>query len=512
MGSNRSNRLRGDLDVQLGIRKCSELPTRPWSCGPAVVIVLALVIGVGCKREKLQELDAQGQREAKECGEPGNPPPPPPPGFAGSGVHIDYDRSVPRPDHTKGVDTDYMNKLVRDPGLLEQVYHDASLGHARASWLTCHWEVVARNSGRNLARYLASLRCQTVAGCTVRFGKLPLSQKTASGSRLLGYVVSEYESEARKHQLRQELIVHGLGLLGIKAAMRIKPAPVRSIRSNRPAGRGPRGCFAAGTVVHGARGKVAIETVEPGDRILTRDPITGKISSRRVSETFVVAGLDQMALTLEHADGTTELLRTTAEHPFWAVRHGRTGWTQAGDLDSGDGLLARDGSPVRVLARRRHLADEPVYNLAVEDHHTFLVGDAGVWVHNKPMRNPGPGSWQTVKEGMSARAATYQEQITGTSVNNVYVVRGVRFDGFKNGTLLDAKGPGYAKFVHNGTFEEWFRGKEGLLTQAKNQVRVAEGTPVVWHVAEREIVPLFRKLLRAEGVRGIEVVHTAVKP
>jgi len=42
---------------------------------------------------------------------------------------------------------------------------------------------------------------------------------------------------------------------------------------------------------------------------------------------------------------------------------------------------------------------------------------------------------------MSARAAAYQEQITGQAIGSVYRVNGVKFDGFADGVLQDAKGP-----------------------------------------------------------------------
>jgi hypothetical protein len=52
---------------------------------------------------------------------------------------------------------------------------------------------------------------------------------------------------------------------------------------------------------------------------------------------------------------------------------------------------------------------------------------------------------------MSRRAARYQQQISGRPVDEAYWVGGthskaggVKFDGFQDGVLLEAKGPGYA--------------------------------------------------------------------
>ena len=67
----------------------------------------------------------------------------------------------------------------------------------------------------------------------------------------------------------------------------------------------------------------------------------------------------------------------------------------------------------------------------------------------------GPGEWQVVNEAMSDRAAAYQEQITGVS-GKAYVVKGVRFDDYTAEGLVDAKGPGYAGFVSEGRFQDWW--------------------------------------------------------
>jgi hypothetical protein len=42
----------------------------------------------------------------------------------------------------------------------------------------------------------------------------------------------------------------------------------------------------------------------------------------------------------------------------------------------------------------------------------------------------------------------------------VYRVNGVKFDGYANGVLQEAKGPGYAQFVRNGEFQPWFLSAE----------------------------------------------------
>ncbi len=122
-----------------------------------------------------------------------------------------------------------------------------------------------------------------------------------------------------------------------------------------------------------------------------------------------------------------------------------------------------------------------------------------------------PGQWIPVNEHMPARAAQYQTQITGREPGWAYVVDGVNFDGYLNGTLLEAKGPGYDRFLTpNGEFLDWFSGEDALLNQARNQVRVAGGVPIEWHVAELRAYNAISRLL--VDYQSIQVIHTPFLP
>lgn len=123
---------------------------------------------------------------------------------------------------------------------------------------------------------------------------------------------------------------------------------------------------------------------------------------------------------------------------------------------------------------------------------------------------------------MSRRAARYQEQISGRPASEAYWVGGqsttaggVKFDGYRDGVLLEAKGPGYAnKFDGSLRPERWFElsGAESLIVQAQRQIRVANGVPIQWHVAEKKAADAIRNLLAGRGLRAIEVIHTPILP
>jgi len=108
---------------------------------------------------------------------------------------------------------------------------------------------------------------------------------------------------------------------------------------------------------------------------------------------------------------------------------------------------------------------------------------------------------------MSARAAAYQAQVTGRAAGSVYTVNGVKFDGFIDGVLQDAKGPGYATFVRNGQFQPWFQGADELASQAQRQIAAAGGTPITWSVAEADAATAINHLFESRGISGISVVH-----
>ncbi|MFL5350151.1 MAG: Tox-REase-5 domain-containing protein [Hyalangium sp.] len=148
----------------------------------------------------------------------------------------------------------------------------------------------------------------------------------------------------------------------------------------------------------------------------------------------------------------------------------------------------------------------------------IILHRAGDAAKGQPAAPEGPGEWGPANESMSKRSARYQEQITGHSTSEAYWVGGkdlksggVKLDGFKDGTLLDAKGPGYAnKFNDNLTPKPWFKesGARQLIKQAQRQLKAASGVPIRWHVAEQKAADAIRELLKGEKVRGIEVVYT----
>ncbi len=119
-----------------------------------------------------------------------------------------------------------------------------------------------------------------------------------------------------------------------------------------------------------------IEEIEVGDEVWAYNSETGETEFKEVLNVWVKE-TDEI-LHLETSDGET--IDTTSNHPFYVEDEG---WVAAGDLEIGDTLVTADGDEVEVTDVEIEKLAEPVlvYNLEVEDFHTYFVGEYGVLVH-----------------------------------------------------------------------------------------------------------------------------------
>lgn len=136
-----------------------------------------------------------------------------------------------------------------------------------------------------------------------------------------------------------------------------------------------RHCFTARTVVATPRGPRRIDELAMGDLVVGRDEKTGEQRACTVASV-----LSRMVGGLVIVEIDEESIETTAEHPFWVAG---SGWTRAGDLVPGDQVRKLDNTWSRVRATRVVAGGVLVYNLTVDETHTFFVGAGGIWVHNK---------------------------------------------------------------------------------------------------------------------------------
>jgi RHS repeat-associated protein len=143
-----------------------------------------------------------------------------------------------------------------------------------------------------------------------------------------------------------------------------------------------KACFVAGTMVWasvaGGADLAPIESLAPGDVVAAIDASTGEVGWEKVSTVYEreVAGF--LDLRLVSDDGRSEHLGVTHEHPF-LLENG--GFVAAGHLRPGDRIY-RDGVQLTVAGAAEVDDFQTVYNLEVDNRHTYAVGELGAWVHN----------------------------------------------------------------------------------------------------------------------------------
>ncbi len=140
-----------------------------------------------------------------------------------------------------------------------------------------------------------------------------------------------------------------------------------------------KACFAAGTPLLTPVGSRPIEELQIDDLVLSRDEYNpeGPVVARRVVKLF------QNYSPLLDVHVGRHAIRTTAEHPFWVIGKG---WTDAHQIVIGDLLLGADGECTAVEAIDGPKEPAHVYNVEVEEYHTYFVGSTvwgfAVWAHN----------------------------------------------------------------------------------------------------------------------------------
>jgi hypothetical protein len=111
-------------------------------------------------------------------------------------------------------------------------------------------------------------------------------------------------------------------------------------------------------------------------------------------------------------------------------------------------------------------------------------------------------------KGWSARAIEFQEHVTGVKAGTALEVNGVKFDGIRGNTLLEAKN-GYNNWISSktGEFYNSFKGKDGLLNQARRQLEAAKGADLEWHFSNQKALDATKSLFEKNGIKeGIKYV------
>jgi Holliday junction resolvase-like predicted endonuclease len=143
-------------------------------------------------------------------------------------------------------------------------------------------------------------------------------------------------------------------------------------------------CFTGETRILTRRGWVRMDELTEADEVASaqeHDP------SRPVEFKPVLELYHFPPARICHVHVKGQVIRTTPAHPFYVWGKG---WMAAKELLPGDRLRSHDGRMVTVDEVFDSETEEPVYNCAIADYHTYFVGASewgfSVWAHNKCSR------------------------------------------------------------------------------------------------------------------------------
>lgn len=176
------------------------------------------------------------------------------------------------------------------------------------------------------------------------------------------------------------------GMLGTAAAAKL------AMPSMRGGGRclTPNSFTGETAVVMADGSRKAIKDIEVGDQVLATDPETGERGPRKVTALIESSGHKQLVdISIANQGGSTDsFVSATEGHPFWVADSQE--WVDAGQLRTGQWLQTSAGTWVQISAVRSYDETTTVYNLTVDDLHTYHVssGEATALVHNTGGKGP----------------------------------------------------------------------------------------------------------------------------
>jgi hypothetical protein len=165
-------------------------------------------------------------------------------------------------------------------------------------------------------------------------------------------------------------------------------------------------CFVAGTLVQTSTGLKPIETFVGGELVWSRNDQTGQEQLQSVMGTVATPSQKVWALEVKNEAGQTETITASEEHPFWVET---IGWQKTTALSAGQVLRSQSNAPLYVVSVQEQPQLQTVYNIEVQNFHTYHVGELGVWVHNADcckVTNAAVGQSALVKQKTEAELVT----------------------------------------------------------------------------------------------------------
>ena len=141
-------------------------------------------------------------------------------------------------------------------------------------------------------------------------------------------------------------------------------------------------CFVAGTKVATEEGLKNIEEIKVGDKVYSINIDTNEKELKSVVSLYQGKTNDIYEITVKN-----QLIKASAIHRFYIVDKG---WIRANELEEGDIISAKDSN--MIISNIEHkFYNNPIsiYNLTVEDFHTYVITEYELLVHNAASKGMG---------------------------------------------------------------------------------------------------------------------------
>uniref|UniRef100_UPI001A9DE4E7 TreTu family toxin n=1 Tax=Amycolatopsis pittospori TaxID=2749434 RepID=UPI001A9DE4E7 len=179
-------------------------------------------------------------------------------------------------------------------------------------------------------------------------------------------------------------------------------------------------------VVMGDGSRKPIKDVKVGDKVLAKDPTTGRSAVRVVTDVRSHASQRTLVEVGVASGADRGSVVATDEHPFWVASEKR--WSNAVDLKAGHRLETGDHRDATVTGTRSWSETRQVYNLTVDTDHTYYVvaGQTPVLTHNESCT---VGRWMS--EGEHQRMVDTGMVQAGSSGTSTYVANPADPDAYR---------------------------------------------------------------------------------
>ena len=227
------------------------------------------------------------------------------------------------------------------------------------------------------------------------------------------------------------------------------------------------------TLVSTEDGLRPIEEIQAGDYVWSENTETDKKELKKVLSVSVTETTTLVHVTTEN--GT--VINTTENHPFYVEGKG---WCAAAELEAGDVLRTEDGEQETVKSVQTEKLDKAVkvYNLEIEDSHTYYVSADSVLVHNAcaPRKPRRPKSNVDEVVFNSDLSSHYKKTYNGQQYMVSYSAEGY---------------PDFSDYLYNGTLgknstEIEYSGNRDIDIRNANNAAGFHSTPdgYTWHHVE----------------------------